>query len=865
MKTLTSPQPTAHSPQPSFKRDLAILALLWLISGLVDLTWLALDRSVPAWDQGDHLTRALNYWRVLQHPQWLSGEWWTELWRQSTSYRAPFVYLVTAPLLTVLGRGFDQAVMVNLLFTAVLLITVYALGRHLFDRHTGLWAAGMCLVIPELVFIRTDYLLDYGLTACIVFSFICLTLWRDASTPAQRWGWGFGFGLGLGLSLLSKPTSLMFLLIPMLWVLLETVLRRQWLRLVQLGLAFVVALLICGFWIQINWLTILTSSSKSNATWIPEGVTPGDPLSAWSYYWRVLPYMISRPLLWISLGSWLAGLVALLLGWRKKLQSSQALNANPNRLRVWLWLLGFILGCYCLLSLLQNKDPRHILPYSPVVLLVLARGLTLWRNWAGACLRWGTVSFTGLLVTASLFPLPGAPHLEKQRLPYRGESWPHSEIMAEVVRSAPYLRSTLGVIPNLPQLNPMNLDFYGALQDFRVYSREVSFNADYADLDARSLVWFLVKSGEQGPQGSHAEAKTALQSLVEQSPELAVQRTWRLPDDSELKLYHRQSAPVTVEPLNQVLTQVTLETVQVPSQAAPGVSIPVTYKLTGPWKDLQEGLLLLTWAGETQEGQTAPNSPGPNGPRPNAPNAWIHDHAIGLGHLYAGLEPQPSEAGFEVTEQLAMLPSADLPNGVYGLKASYLNRQTGETYPLAAATAKIRIGANLNNPPENEPENAVETPELDLATQLRQLALGLQVGELDPIFTDTGRINQYDPIQDYLVQVEQSLSHRLRQEPDHLGWLYGLALAQVLQQQADGAIATLTHLTEVDSTNPYPWAYLGFVHIYRFQPKQAQLALDQAEWLDPHLPNLQLLQTVAAALQLDLPRTWRLLKAQEVL
>ena len=850
MKTLSSPPPTPHPLHLAFKRDLAILALFWLISGLVDLTWLVLDRSVPAWDQGDHLTRALNYWRVLQHPQWLSGEWWTELWRQSSSYRAPFVYLATAPLLTVLGRGFDQAVMVNLIFTAVILVTVYTLGGHLFDRQTGLWAAGMCLVIPELVFIRTDYLLDYGLVACIVFAFTCLTLWRDASSFAGSWGWSFGFGLGLGLSLLSKPTSLMFLLIPILWVLLETIIRRQWLKLLQLCLAFVAALMICGFWIRINWLTILTSSSKSNSTWIPEGVTPGDPLSAWSYYWRVLPYMISRPLLWISLGGWAAGFVAQLLGWRKMPQSSQALPLQSRR-RVWLWLFGFILGCYGLLSFLQNKDPRHILPYTPVVLLALARGLTQWRSLGGAFLRWGTVSVTGLLVAASLFPLAGLPHLEKQRLPYRGESWPHSEIMAEVVNSAPYLRATLGVIPNLSKLNPMNLDFYGALQDFRVYSREVSFNADYADRDARSLVWFLVKSGEQGPQGSHAEAKAALQSLVEQSRELAVQRTWDLPDGSELRLYHRQIAPVTVEPLDQALTQVALKMVQAPPQTPPGVPTPVTYKLTGPWKALQDGLLLLTWEREPQDNQAGSNGSGPNGS-----TAWIHDHAIGLGNLYAGLDPQPSKAGFEVTEQLAMLPSLDLSPGVYSVKASYLNRRTGETYPLTGATAKIRIDANT--------DRVIDAPELDLATQTRQLALGLPVGELDPIFTDTGRLNQYDPIQDYLSQVEQSLSHRLGQDPDNLEWLYGLALAQVLQQEADGAIATLTHVAEVEPTNPYHWAYLGFVHLYRFQPERAQRALDQAEQLDPDLPNLQLLQTAAAALQLDLPRTWRLLKAQQI-
>ncbi|MEB3335934.1 MAG: hypothetical protein VKJ46_00615 [Leptolyngbyaceae bacterium] len=156
-------------------RNIVILLLLWLAAAAVDRIWFVLDHAEPAWDQSDHLTRALNYWRVLQHPQLFSGGWWTELWQQSTTYRAPLVYLATVPFLSLFGKGFDQAALVNLGFTAILLVVLYRLGKHLFTPQTGLWAAGLCLLAPSLVFSRTDYLLDYGLTAMVTGTFASLT------------------------------------------------------------------------------------------------------------------------------------------------------------------------------------------------------------------------------------------------------------------------------------------------------------------------------------------------------------------------------------------------------------------------------------------------------------------------------------------------------------------------------------------------------------------------------------------------------------------------------------------------------------------------------------------------------------------
>lgn len=823
-------------------RDILVLLGIWLATTGLDGLWLWLDHMPPAWDQGEHLTRALNYWRVFQHPQWLSADWWNEVWRLSPTYRAPFVYLMTVPVLQLFGRGFDQAVLANSLFNALLLLLIYLLGRRVFDRVTGLWAAAVCMLVPILLLVRLDYLLDYGLVVCVLASFLCLTYWRTAK-PLSRWFWAAGFGLCFGLTVLTKPTGILFLGIPMAWVAIASLWQRKWLYLLQWVLAAVVALGVFGPWVQTNWLTILSTSGNSNATWLAADLDPSNPLSVWSYYARVLPRMVTAPLLGLGLGGWVVGFLAWRLGLVKPVLA-QAITSQVRQ-RQWLWSLAYVLGTYALLSLLHNKDPRHILAYVPAVVILLVRGLTAWTGRVWPWLRLALLGIMVVLAGGTLFPMARLPQGYFVKHPYPGAPWPHSEVIETILTAEPYLRSTVGVLPNNAQMNPMNVDFYGALKDFRVFGREVGFSAEYAPLDARSLTWVLAKTGEQGPKNSGNEAKADLQRRVEQSPEYQVQRTWTLPDQSKLALYHRQPAPVSVVPLETslggVLSKVTLSEVTVSPSLAAGSTAPVTYRLQGPWEQLADGLVVMTWTATGALGK-------------EQSTRWIHDHGIGLGHVYAGLKPPEKTRGFEVVERLGMtVPSSTQP-GQYQLTAQYLNRKTGEAYPLPVSVALTVTPAAPSGGPEP-----------NLVSQLHMLSQGLADGKLDPVFNTVGRINQYDPIQDYLVQAEQAMGFRLESEPNALEWLYTRVLAQVLRQRAEAAIATLNHITKVAPENPYHWLYLGFVHLYRWHPKEANRALDQAATLAPEMPELKALQAVAAIQRLNLPRVWHLVQESGLL
>jgi 4-amino-4-deoxy-L-arabinose transferase-like glycosyltransferase len=838
--TPSQPQPVESSPPPRLGRDLLILAGLWLLAVLVDRTWVFLDHAPPHWDQGDHLTRALDHWRVLQQPSWLSADWWHTLWQQAPTQRAPLVYILTAPYFALFGPSFDAAVTVNLFLAAVLMVSTYLMGRRLFDRAVGLWAAGFVLLSPTLGRQRLDYLLDYGLTAMTAFTAMGLTYWWTATSRRGQWGFTLLWGIGVGLMLLTRTSALLFIVAMVGWLGLLCLLGRRWQRLLQLMVGVGLGMALIWPWFSTSWLTIISTTIESTAHGVSlVGSPQANTLAGWLYYPQRLPGMVTSPILWLGLAAGLLAIIGTLLpglGWR-----SHPLHhpLTPAR-QAWLWLGGIIITILVLGALGANKNPRLLAPIIPFLCLALARMLWWRRDRTWQALRWLVALGASLVFLWAMFPLPGHHLGQRDRWwPYRGEPWPHGDIIAAMVEAAPHLQSTLGVIPSTPEIHSFSLGFYGGAADFQVYARDLALWAENIQPDAQALDWYLTKTGsDQGTPRNQAD-RDQLNAVIVSAPELELWQTWPLPDGGAAQLHHRRQPRVEVAPIPSTVEQVTLSAVEVPAQITAGQVAPITYRLEGPWGDLSQGLLLLSWQ--------------PNGAV--GPPRWISDHGIGLGQLYGQGDPA---ASFAVIERLGVIPPADLPPGPYRLQATYVDRATQRSYTVAVPPTRVEIL------PGN-PATAATHPPLDLVTVLRQLSGGLASGDIDPIFAEVGRINQYDPRQDYLVQAEQALGFRLQQYPDHLDWLYGKALAQVLQQQAPAAIASLNQITAVAPDNPYHWTYLGFVHLYSWQPRRAQAALDQAAALNPDLPDLKLLQAAAALMQLQIPKTISLLQTEGVL
>lgn len=832
------------------KPHVGILLGLWGISAIASGIWLGIDHTEPAWDQGSHLAAALNHWRLFQQPQIFSGDWWTQLWSLSPTYRGPCIYLFTVPVLQILGLGADQATAVNELFAVILIAAVYGLGRRIFDARTGLWAAGFCMLSPALAFNRVDYLLDYGLTTLILVAYTLLTLWwlalgitprldQSASLTSvpispRTWVWSLGYGVVLGLAILAKPTSILFLLWPMAWLVLRLIRQRSLLGGCQLGLSLLIAIAIPFSWIRQNWLTILTTMFSSNAVGKGEGDPTFTTWQGWAYYLQLLPDLISWPLLLVAIAT------SLFLGW-SWLRQVPAKPVSPNLPRMgWLWLSSYALSLYVLCTLATNKDLRFLLPITPILVLMAVRLLLSVKIVPGRAFRWGIVGLATTLLMAALFPLPGSQILAYRHVAMASPRWPAQAVVQTVYAADPYLQSNLGMLVDTPQIQAFNLNFYGKLTNFQVSARQLGLNRKFIDLDAQSLTWYLAKTGNQGSWVDHPII-TPLRQRVENDPALTIYRSWSLPDQSQLNLYRRRQPAVELVPLSAKPKAVSLLRVQNPAQAQAGTTIPITYEIAGSGQDLQQGILLLTWQ------QVAGSA------------RWSHDHGIGFGQI--ALNPTDPLLAARITEHTAMQLPSTLPAGTYRLQGLYLNRQTQQTQPLPLPSATIQvIAASATAGTPSTPTTATTVDQNlppDLVTQLHQLAQLLAQGKLNGLFEQVGPMNQYDSTQDYLKVAELAAAYRWQQNPQDLDAAYTLVLATVLQRKAEPAIAHLTRLTQIDAPNPYAWAYLAFVNLYQWRPAPAQAALRQVVALRPDLPELKTLQLMADVMQGNVLSAWK--------
>lgn len=852
---------TCHRPFP--RSDALLLGSLWLAGVLADLLWVHLHQLPPAWDQGDHLSRALGFWGVLQHLQPLSGSWWQELWAQAPSYRGPLTYLVSAPLFSLLGPGYGSAILSNSLFQALLLLSLYGQGRLLGSRAAGLWAAFLSAVAPALLNQRSDYLIDFSLTAVVSGCWLLLS-WRRLGAVRHPWLASALAGLALGAVLLTRPTGLLLLWLPLLLLLTRAfgMLRRgRWTLLGQAGLAAAMAWLVAGGWISQNWLTILSTVNKARRWGVlyQEDLGPGS-LAGWLYYPRQLPAMAGATLVIVVLVAWL------LANGRRGRWPTLAV-AGPARERLPWW-LSFPAGGLLLASLMTTKDIRFVLPLLPQLLL----GLGLLIADSG---RWLKLTVLGLGLSSLLACQFGlGPNLSgfPARPPRQGPTWPLEAIVATIRRQSPQQLSTLAVLPDSELLNAFNLEAEGRRQHARVAARQTLAPLEHLDEDLAGFDWFLLKGGDQGVMSDARQAR--LTTLVQRSPAFRSVGVWSLPDGSQAQLFRRRQLSLEVSPaVCPGGGQPLLELWPAPQPGAALVS-----RLTAPASRLVGASLLL--AGRDHgvgQGLLRPLDDGDAclavlerlapaaGGETTTPAAQGAELLLADGNrlplrLQRHTTAEP-EASAEPAAALAGAPARGLSPDASRAAAPMVGarpadqagaRPAGGSGPeLSPARADSPISAEASS--EAQPATAGAAPPLaSRHTRLLELGRLLRQGELDELFARVGRINQHDPEQRYLVDGEAILRARLQGDPDQLDLLYPLALAQALQRRADAAALTLSRITRLDPDNASAHLGLGFVQLYRFRPWAAQPALDHAALLDPGDSTLRTLRIVAAVMRCDL-------------
>jgi hypothetical protein len=194
------------------------LAFLWLFHTVNNWFWLAANATSTGWDRPKQLLYLLTYDGILEHVDIVSlfqavtfndGKW---------SYYPPLFHFTALPWQRLFGVSEDVAAMTNLIYMAILLLSVYGIGARMFGKHVGLLASCLVSLFPMSFSMTRYFYLDYALTAAVALSVYLLLL----TNRFESRNYSLLFGLGLGLGMLIKWLLIFFLLGPLFVILLRS-------------------------------------------------------------------------------------------------------------------------------------------------------------------------------------------------------------------------------------------------------------------------------------------------------------------------------------------------------------------------------------------------------------------------------------------------------------------------------------------------------------------------------------------------------------------------------------------------------------------------------------------------------------------
>lgn len=480
-----------------------ILTAIFTTLAASTIVWTLADRTPPAWDPADHVSAAYDYYAPVARLDF--REFGREFFVYP-HYYAPFVHLVTAAVFLLFGASRLTGIVVNFISLAVLLGSVYWLSQRLYahtptshDNRAHLPAVLMGILASLLAtcyhfpaWLLHDAFLDYPLIAMVTLSFALLVRADDfrETRPALC------FAVAAGCGMLTKQTFAFFFLLPAAYVTARVLFSRNGKAVLNLALTGVVIVAVSAIWYGPHLDDVMEIYRANQAGAVNENEAPlYSFMSNLFYVHGLLSPQMQLPFALL----FVFGLIYSLIRFRKE------------SVMLYLWLLSGI-GAF---SMVANKDLRYTVPVLPAAALLSV-------CWAGrmsfqlggrvvktlklapvaAIVIWALVSFFN-----AQYPREGmGKYIDTPRFRwmvfarnYFGfdhrplpDDWSVPEIVQSIVRDwranpsltadPPALQSssesitfeakksggessapTVGVVVNLPHLNPSNVALYARL------------------------------------------------------------------------------------------------------------------------------------------------------------------------------------------------------------------------------------------------------------------------------------------------------------------------------------------------------------------------------------------------------------------
>ncbi len=495
-----------------------------------------------------HQGYALNYWSPVPAPSAAT----LPLAERSGNY-PPFVHLAIALSYFVFHPGPHIAILANIPATLLLLWCVYLLGEDLAGAAAGRWACVLTALIPYLVWLSRETVLDYWLAAWVAAGLVALRRTEAFASHEQS----VRFGLVAALGLLTKWFFAGFLLFPVLYVCLRSRIWRSKTRLLHLADASLIAGLGAGIWYLPNLARLVRYFGENAAIGAREGEPPVFSFQSLIYYLRLLEgYQLFGILFGLLI-------VSVLFAWRRKL------------LRDTGFFFTTIVGAWLIMTLLRTKDPRFTLPLLGPLMIICGAWLQSWAGARARLLQAGLVAILCFQVYAANFGVRWLPedlvlvrgysgslrwdwNLYLQHYFHilgspRREDWKQEEILRRVAADARArgVSPTLALIPDLPRFNAPNFQLMARLRGLPVQT--VHLQTQPVGIQAFAGYNYLVMiDGDQGMPWTTASSHGLNQIIVDNPDTFRLVELYLLPGGIPARLYFVQrNSPVQAAALRR--------------------------------------------------------------------------------------------------------------------------------------------------------------------------------------------------------------------------------------------------------------------------------------------------------------------------
>ncbi len=240
-------------------RCLLIVGLLVVFHWVNNWFYFRANVTLLGWDPTSHLAKTIVYNKILKEID-IESLFRAFTWPWN---RPPLPWLPAVLFYRLFGVSTDVALMSNSFYIAILLFSVYGIGKRLYGPGVGLLSASLVSIYPFLFHLSRTLYPDFPLTAMValnIYFLLRVDRFRDRLNSLL-------FGLTFGLGLLTKWQFLAFVVGPVAYVIVRSGAirdlgsfrqrRKDSSPLIRLlsspGVHMVVALTLVTVWYLPNW------------------------------------------------------------------------------------------------------------------------------------------------------------------------------------------------------------------------------------------------------------------------------------------------------------------------------------------------------------------------------------------------------------------------------------------------------------------------------------------------------------------------------------------------------------------------------------------------------------------------------------